>query len=338
MNDFIILNGISGTGKSSYLSLLQKKAQKSAITLYMDGQTDFKSLLGNYTCSEKVGEFEWKKGPLVSAMESGLWLILENFQEANEELINSLITCIQSGQIRLPSVGQTIHSAIGFKVIAVTDAEFSKHSHSISASLMSLYETAAIVDLNENFSFSNYKEVFEAVFLQYSKNANDVLVYQMFIKIYENILCETYLSSTLNHQQRKVLNLNLKSFSTLLNRFYFQIKNIYGEQGLNSSTYSTELFRKYLFLEVLDCIFHKAKDIKSYGTLIRKIAEILELPFEELLTYVENYSPDIELTGSRLKLGRLGLVTSDIFLEKSKSKQCCSFQGISTRFDIQCIH
>lgn len=285
----------------------------------MDGQTDFKSLLGNYTCSEKVGEFEWKKGPLVSAMENGLWLILENFQEANEELINSLITCVQTGQIRLPSVGQTIHKAIGFKVIAVTDVDFNKHSHSSSATLASLYDTAAIVDLNENFAFSNYKEVFSTVFSQLSSNPNDALVYQMFEKIYEAILCDTHLSNNLSHQQRKVLNLNLKSFSTLLNRFYFQIKNVYGEAGLNSATYSTELFRKYLFLEILDCLFYKAKDIRSFDLLLTKVAEILDLSFQELMTYVENYSPDIELIAPRLKLGRLGLVSCNIFLEKTQN-------------------
>lgn len=320
LNDFVIINGVSGTGKSSYLSILQKKMNKNAITLFMDAQTDFKSMLGNYTCSEKIGEFEWKKGPLASAMENGLWLILENFQEANEELINSLTTCIQSGQVRLQSVGQTVHSSIGFKVIAVTDVKFGRHDHNISASLINLYETAAIVDLNETFQAKECGDVFHYVFRKHSKNENDEMVYQQFIKIYDSLLCDQGLSDLLNHQQKKALNLNLRSFSALLNRFWHQIKNVYGESGLNSASYTTENFRKYLFLEVLDCLFYKVKNIREYDFILTKIADILQLSFEELMTFVENYSPDIELKGSRIKLGRLGLLPLDIFLEKSSSQ------------------
>ena len=321
LDNFIILNGVSGTGKSSYLSLLQQKMKRTSITLYMDGQTDFKSLLGNYTCSEKVGEFEWKKGPLVSAMENGSWLILENFQEANEELINSIITCVQTGQIRLASVGQTIHSAIGFKVIAVTDVHFGKHDHNVSASLMNLYETAAILDLNEKFNFTDFREIYHSVFNKKSKNANDELAFDMFNRIFDSLLCDKTLTDTLNHQQKKALNLNLRNFSSLLHRFWFQITNVYGETGLNSNTYTTEAFRKNLFLEILDCIFYKAKDIRSYDTLLIKMAEILQLPFEELMTYIENYSPEIELRGERLKLGRLGTVSSALFLDKNADTQ-----------------
>jgi midasin (ATPase involved in ribosome maturation) len=43
--------------------------------------------LGCYTCSEKIGEFEWKSGPLFQAITEGCVLVIKNMQEASEEVI-----------------------------------------------------------------------------------------------------------------------------------------------------------------------------------------------------------------------------------------------------------
>lgn len=77
--NFIVLNGPLSSGKSAYVEYLRKFYKNQILTLFVDYTTDLKSLLGSYVCTEKIGQFEWKDGPLVKAMEEGKWLVFKNF-------------------------------------------------------------------------------------------------------------------------------------------------------------------------------------------------------------------------------------------------------------------
>ena len=48
-----------------------------------------KSLIGCYVCTDRIGQFEWSNGPLTQALQQGKIIILENFQEANDEVLNN---------------------------------------------------------------------------------------------------------------------------------------------------------------------------------------------------------------------------------------------------------
>lgn len=63
-----IITGEEFTGKTAMVdNFLQKKGLKKFIRLYVTKSLDLKSLIGNYVCSEKLGEFEWRDGPLAAA-------------------------------------------------------------------------------------------------------------------------------------------------------------------------------------------------------------------------------------------------------------------------------
>jgi midasin len=57
------------------------------MTIYVTDSMDCKALLGNYVCAEQVGIFEWREGPLSSIVRHGGILILENFQDAKDEMV-----------------------------------------------------------------------------------------------------------------------------------------------------------------------------------------------------------------------------------------------------------
>ncbi len=75
--------------------------------------------MGSYVCSEKIGQFEWRVGPLVCAMERGAWLVLKNLQEANEEVLHGLIAAASRGAAELQSQGRTIRAHFAFKLIGI---------------------------------------------------------------------------------------------------------------------------------------------------------------------------------------------------------------------------
>ena len=92
---FCIITGKEFTGKTSLVdNYLNSKGVKKYIRLYVTKSLDLKTLIGNYVCSEKLGEFEWRDGPLAAAYKQGYLLILENLNSAKDEfyqMINSAI-------------------------------------------------------------------------------------------------------------------------------------------------------------------------------------------------------------------------------------------------------
>lgn len=82
----------------------------------MTNTLDLKSLIGTYVCSERIGEFEWRDGPLSSAYKNGYFLVLENLQEGKEEL-RELIASVLEGTMKIRELSEVPRHA-GFKVIA----------------------------------------------------------------------------------------------------------------------------------------------------------------------------------------------------------------------------
>lgn len=83
---FCIITGKEFSGKTTLLDQYLSKFKKTKfIRLYITKSLDLKTLVGTYVCSEKLGEFEWKDGPLAAAYKQGYLLILENLEGAKDE-------------------------------------------------------------------------------------------------------------------------------------------------------------------------------------------------------------------------------------------------------------
>lgn len=62
------------------------------IEIWVDRTVELNSLLGNFVCRERFGEFEYVKGPLTYAMEKGILLVLNNFEHISNELLVGMRT------------------------------------------------------------------------------------------------------------------------------------------------------------------------------------------------------------------------------------------------------
>lgn len=83
-------------------------------------------MIGCYTCSSNIGEFTFAGGPLYHCMETGKMLILENFQEANDEVVYGIVDIIQKNQICLNN--QSITGKLGFKILILSNFHDKKKS------------------------------------------------------------------------------------------------------------------------------------------------------------------------------------------------------------------
>jgi midasin (ATPase involved in ribosome maturation) len=93
-NKMVIVAGIPQSGKSTLIEQLISEDEREHVRIYVTEQIDTKSLIGNYVCAEKVGEFEWREGPISSVIAKGGILVLENFQDAKDDLIELILEAI----------------------------------------------------------------------------------------------------------------------------------------------------------------------------------------------------------------------------------------------------
>jgi len=77
----IIVQGGRGSGKSFLIRHIAELLGQAPtlVELHINDQTDTKTLLGSYVCSDIPGEFVWQNGLLTEVVMSGHWLVIENF-------------------------------------------------------------------------------------------------------------------------------------------------------------------------------------------------------------------------------------------------------------------
>ena len=93
----LLLVGPTGSSKTSYVRYLAHLVNANFRRMNLDGMTDVSELIGEYVQDEQVTDdlkFKWKPGILLEAMENGDWVLLDEINLAEPEIlerINSLL-------------------------------------------------------------------------------------------------------------------------------------------------------------------------------------------------------------------------------------------------------
>ncbi len=88
------------------------------VTLHLNEQSDAKLLIGMYATGAKPGTFSWRPGVLTTAVREGRWIFVEDLDRAPNEVISILLPLIERGEMLIPSRGETVRAAEGFRIIA----------------------------------------------------------------------------------------------------------------------------------------------------------------------------------------------------------------------------
>ncbi|KAF1927453.1 midasin [Didymella exigua CBS 183.55] len=116
----LLLTGLAGSGKTLLTRHFAWKLNKldKMVTLYLNEQSDAKLLIGMYATGSKPGTFAWKSGVLTTAVREGRWIFIEDLDRAPNEVISTLLPLIERGELLIPSRGETVRAARGFRIIA----------------------------------------------------------------------------------------------------------------------------------------------------------------------------------------------------------------------------
>jgi midasin len=116
----ILLTGLAGSGKTLLVRHFAWQLNKldKMVTLHLNEQSDAKLLIGMYATGAKPGTFSWRPGVLTTAVREGRWIFIEDLDRAPNEVISTLLPLIERGELLIPSRGETVRAARGFRIIA----------------------------------------------------------------------------------------------------------------------------------------------------------------------------------------------------------------------------
>nr|VZI14611.1 unnamed protein product [Spirometra erinaceieuropaei] len=117
-NSIPMICGPMGCGKSILIDYVARKLKASTSRVQISEQTDTKTLIGMYCCSDTPGVFVWRPGPLVHCMTSGKWLILEDVDKGSADLPILLSPLLRQAD---DSISGLLHPNTGNPVIRHPD-------------------------------------------------------------------------------------------------------------------------------------------------------------------------------------------------------------------------
>lgn len=92
-------------------------ALDSMVSIHLSGQTDAKLLIGAYATGDTPGSFKWRPGVLATAVKEGRWVLVEDIDKAPTDVLGVLLPLIERGELDVPSRGERIKAARGFRLI-----------------------------------------------------------------------------------------------------------------------------------------------------------------------------------------------------------------------------
>jgi len=337
----IIVQGDVGCGKSFMIRELAAAMGQEAtlLELHLDDQTDSKTLIGAYVCSDVPGEFVWHAGVVTQAALKGNWLVIEDIDRVPLEVIAALAPLLERRRLFLPSRGEevTVHPSFrlfGTRVTAVhaNQAMNSKQKETSSASLQDL--TSAMITP----SLRHFSHFFVFVTINVPTKREIQLIldarFPSLLPVVKQKLMDTYAlfrrsddkkvqdegsSGEMKETSDEVTEMNASKAAAILTRNtrQFTLRDLvkaagrcarYGSSFNHTSGFLTEAQRRNLLNEVVDVFGASSRTSDAYEQLVHRLGAAWGVPIEEVDTFVVNGEPQWETNAERCVVGR-GLVT-----------------------------
>ena len=116
-----MLEGSPGVGKTSLVSALARTVGQELVRINLSEQTDMMDLLGADLPVDggAAGEFAWSDGPLLHAIKSGAWVLLDELNLANQTVLEGLNSVLDHrAEVFIPELGATFQCPLKFRVFA----------------------------------------------------------------------------------------------------------------------------------------------------------------------------------------------------------------------------
>uniref|UniRef100_A0A8C9U2F8 Midasin n=1 Tax=Serinus canaria TaxID=9135 RepID=A0A8C9U2F8_SERCA len=311
----VLLEGPIGCGKTSlieYLAAVTGRAKPPHILkVQLGDQTDSKTLLGMYRCTDVPGEFVWQPGTLTQAVTKGHWILLEDIDYAPLDVISVLIPLLEKRELLIPGRGDCLKVAPGFQFFA-TRRIFScgggwYRQQSSHAALLDKYWTKIHLD---NMSKGELKEILQR------RYPNLALVTDHLLDIFIDLAGDKYQApensaagsshmpeaASESRSEHKKPNLEGRELSLRLDLLNWCSRIAYNFDS-NSSTTAVNIFQ-----EALDCFTAMLSNQGSRQKMAKVIGSYLNISKKKVEFFCELYKPEISIREQEVSVGRVNLV------------------------------
>jgi len=117
--DHVYIYGETGLGKTDGVYQLAALLNQPIRELNMSGETTPENFLGYLTATE--GTIHFQKGILLDCMEKGYWLLLDEIDYGNPNILSILNNVMQFGFIYVPEIKERVYAHPDFRVIGTAN-------------------------------------------------------------------------------------------------------------------------------------------------------------------------------------------------------------------------
>ena len=117
----VLLEGSPGVGKTALVTALAHAVGMPLTRINLSEQTDIMDLFGSDVPVEggSAGQFAWRDGPFLQAMQRGEWVLLDEMNLASQSVLEGLNACLDHrGQVYIPELDQEFSRHAQFVLFA----------------------------------------------------------------------------------------------------------------------------------------------------------------------------------------------------------------------------
>jgi len=122
----IFITGLSGNGKTTMVEQVCAKTKRECFRVNITAETDESDLLGSFGLVD--GNTVWQDGPVTLALKRGAVLLLDEIDLGTDKIM-CLQSVLEGKGVMLKKIGQFIHPADGFTVIATANTKGKGDDH-----------------------------------------------------------------------------------------------------------------------------------------------------------------------------------------------------------------
>ncbi|GKT88105.1 denitrification regulatory protein NirQ [Colletotrichum tofieldiae] len=295
----ILLHGLPGSGKTSLVHEVAKEFGKHSemVTLHINEQTDAKMLIGLYSTDSKPGTFSWRAGVLTTAVREGRWVLIEDLDRAPNEVISTLLPLIERGELLIPSRGERIKAANGFRLFGTVRSSRGMHGRETLPNLLGMrfWQLLSVHTPTE----SELQDIIVGSHPILHKFAPGILA--VYRRLSKPISGNMPFSSSRGMADRQTSLRDLLRWCRRLTATLSAAGCSTGEEPITDTT------RNWMFMEAVDCFVAGVPDVQVKRHLIFGIAEEMHMAKELVEYHFDQYIPQLEQSDSLFKIGRTTL-------------------------------
>ena len=122
----IFITGLSGNGKTTMVEQVCAKTKRECFRVNITAETDESDLLGSFGLVD--GNTVWQDGPVTMALKHGAVLLLDEIDLGTDKIM-CLQSVLEGKGVMLKKIGQFVHPADGFTVIATANTKGKGDDH-----------------------------------------------------------------------------------------------------------------------------------------------------------------------------------------------------------------